>query len=62
MWHEWENWNAYRLLVGKPEGKRRTRRPKRSCVDNIKMNVVGIGWCGVDWIGLVQTGIGGELM
>jgi predicted small integral membrane protein len=46
--------NAYMLLVGKPEGKRPIGRPRRRSVDNIKMDLLGIGWVGVDWIGLAQ--------
>jgi hypothetical protein len=51
-----EKRNVFRLLVGKPEGKRpRSRsRSRRRLVDNIKMDLVQIGWGGVDWIGLVQ--------
>jgi hypothetical protein len=37
--------------VGKPEGKRPLGRPKR-WLDNIRMNLVGVGWGNVDWIGL----------
>jgi hypothetical protein len=44
----------YRLLVGKPEGKRALGRPSRRWVDNIKMDLLEIGWVGVDWIGLAQ--------
>jgi hypothetical protein len=47
-----EKRNLYRLLVGKPEGKRPLRRPIRSWVDNFKMDLVEIGLAGVDWIGL----------
>jgi hypothetical protein len=36
--------NAYRLLVGKPEGKRPVGRPRCRCVDNIKMDLLEIGW------------------
>jgi hypothetical protein len=46
--------NAYRLLVGKPEGKRPLGRPRRRWVDNIKMDLLEIGWGGVDWICLAQ--------
>jgi hypothetical protein len=46
--------NAYRLLVGMPEGKRPLGRPRRRCVDNIKIDLLEIGWGGVDWIGLAQ--------
>jgi hypothetical protein len=46
--------NAYRLLVGKPEGTRPLGRPRRMWVDNIKMNLLEIGWGGLDWIGLAQ--------
>jgi hypothetical protein len=49
-----EKRNVYRLLVGKPEGKRPLGRPRRRWVDNIKMDLVKIGCCGVDWIGLTQ--------
>jgi hypothetical protein len=46
--------NAYRLLVGKPEGKRPLGRPRRRWVDNIRMDLVEVGWGDVDWIGLAQ--------
>jgi hypothetical protein len=49
-----EKRNAYRLLVGKPEGKRPLGRPRRRSVDNIKMNLGETGWDGVDWMNLVQ--------
>jgi hypothetical protein len=45
----------YRLLVGKPEGKRPLGRPRRRWVDNIKMDLREIGWDGVDWIDLAQN-------
>jgi hypothetical protein len=45
---------VYRLLVGKLDGKRSLGRPRCRWVDNIKMDAVGIGWGGVDWIGLAQ--------
>jgi hypothetical protein len=40
--------NAYRILVGKPEGKRPLGRPRRRLVDNIKMDLREIGWDGMD--------------
>jgi hypothetical protein len=43
-----EKRNAYRLLVGKPEGKSPIGRPKRRRVDNIKMDLLEIGCGGVD--------------
>jgi hypothetical protein len=46
--------NAYRLFVGKPEGKRPLGRRRRRWVDNIKLDLAEIGWGGVDWIGLAQ--------
>jgi hypothetical protein len=49
-----EKRNAYRLLVGKPERKRSLGRPRRRLVVNIKMDLLEIGWGGVDWIGLAQ--------
>jgi hypothetical protein len=47
-----EKRNAYRILVGKPEGKRPLRRSRRRWVDNIKIGLRGIGWGGKDWIDL----------
>jgi hypothetical protein len=49
-----ENRNAYRLLVGKPEGKRPLGRPRRRWVDNIRMDLEEVGRGDVDWIGLAQ--------
>jgi hypothetical protein len=46
--------NAYRLLVGKPEGKRPLGRPRRKWMDNIKMDLGQVGCGDVDWIGLAQ--------
>jgi hypothetical protein len=45
---------AYRLFVGKPEGKKPLRRPRRRWVDNISMDLVEVGWGHVDRIGLAQ--------
>jgi hypothetical protein len=49
-----EKRNVYRLLVGKPEGKRPLGRTRRRWIDNIKMDLVEIGVSVVDWIGLAQ--------
>jgi hypothetical protein len=49
-----EKRNAYRLLVGKPEGRRPLRRPRRRWLDNIRMDLVEVGCGDVDWIGLAQ--------
>jgi hypothetical protein len=46
--------NAYRLLVGKPNGKRSLGRPRRRWVDDIRTDLVEAGWGDVDWIGLAQ--------
>jgi hypothetical protein len=43
-----EKKNAFRLLVVKPEGKRPLARQRRKWVDNIKMDLLEIGWGGVD--------------
>jgi hypothetical protein len=43
-----EKRNAYRMLVGKPEGKRPLGRPRRTWVDNIKMDLREIGFDGAD--------------
>jgi hypothetical protein len=51
-----EKRNAYRILVGKPEGKRRLGRKRHRWVDNItsKMNLREIGWDSMDWIDVAQ--------
>jgi hypothetical protein len=49
-----EKRNACRILVGKPEGKRPLGRPRRSLVDNTKMNLREIGWGGMVCIDLVK--------
>jgi hypothetical protein len=49
-----ERRNAYRILVGKLEGRRPLGRPRRRWVDNIKMYLREIGWDGTVWIGLSQ--------
>jgi hypothetical protein len=49
-----EKRNVYRLLVGKPEGKRPLERPRRRWIDNIKMDLLEEGLNVVDWIGLAQ--------
>jgi hypothetical protein len=49
-----EKRNAYRILVGKPEGKRRLGRRRSRWVDNIKMDLREIGWDGIDRIDLAQ--------
>jgi hypothetical protein len=49
-----EKRSPYRLLVGKPEEKRSLGRPRRWWVDNIRMDLVEVGWGDVDWIGLAQ--------
>jgi hypothetical protein len=47
-----EKRNAYRILVGKPQGKRPLGRPRRRWVDNIKMDLREVGWDVMDWIDL----------
>jgi hypothetical protein len=49
-----EKWSAYRLLVGKPEGKRPVGRPRRRWVNNIRMDRGEVGWGDEDWIGLAK--------
>jgi hypothetical protein len=49
-----EKRNAYRLLVGKPEGNKPLGRPRNRWVDNFRMHIVEVGWGDVGWIGLVQ--------
>jgi hypothetical protein len=49
-----EKRNVYKLLVGKPEGKRPLGRPRHRWMDNIKMDLLETGSTVVDWIGLAQ--------
>jgi hypothetical protein len=49
-----EKSNAYRILVGKPEGKRPLGRPRQSWEDNIKMDLGEVEWDGMDWIDVAQ--------
>jgi hypothetical protein len=46
-----EKRNAYRISVGNPEGKRQLERPRCRWVDNIKMDLRGMGWYGLDQSG-----------
>jgi hypothetical protein len=46
--------NTYKILVGKPEGKKLRERYRRRWEDNIKMDLTEIGWEVVDWVQLVQ--------
>jgi hypothetical protein len=48
-----ERRGIYRILVGKPEGKRPLGRPRRRLADNIKMDVQEVGCGCMDWIELV---------
>jgi hypothetical protein len=50
-----EKMNAYRILVGKPEGKRPLGRPSRRWKDNITTDLREIGWGGMHWIDLTQN-------
>jgi len=49
-----EKRGVYRVLVGKPEGKRLLGRPRHRWEDNIKMYLQEVGCGGMDWIELAQ--------
>jgi len=49
-----EERGVYRVLAGKPEGKRPMGRPRRRCVDNIRMDLQEVGCGYMDWTGLAQ--------
>jgi hypothetical protein len=49
-----EKRNAYKILVGKLEGKRPLGRPRRRWVGNIKMDLIEKGFYGMDWIDQAQ--------
>jgi hypothetical protein len=57
--HDGEKRNAYRLLVGNPEGRKPPERPRCGWVDNIRMDLGEVGWGDVDWL---RIGTGGELL
>jgi hypothetical protein len=46
--------NAYRILVGKPEGKRPLGRPRHGWKNDMKIDLKEIGWGGMYWIHLAQ--------
>jgi hypothetical protein len=54
-----EKRNVYRLLVGKPDGKRPLGRPRRRWVNNITKDLDGVMWTGLVWL---RIGTGGELL
>jgi len=49
-----ERRGVYRVLVGKPEGKRKLGGPRLRWEDNIKMDLQEVGCRGMDWIELAQ--------
>jgi hypothetical protein len=49
-----EERKVYKVLVGKPEGKRPLGRPRRRWEDGTRMDIRDIGWGSVDWIQLAQ--------
>ena len=49
-----EERGVYRVLLGKPEGRRPLGRPRRRWVDNIRMDLQEVGCGYMDWIGLAQ--------
>ena len=49
-----EERGVYRVLVGKPEGKRPLGRPRRRWVDNIRMDLQEVGYGYMDWVGRAQ--------
>jgi len=52
--HMGEERGVYRVLVGKPEGKRPLGKPRRRCEDNIKMDLQEVGFGSMDWMELAQ--------
>jgi hypothetical protein len=57
-----ETKNPYRILVAKPEGSWPLGRQIHASVDNIKVDLVDIGWGSEDWIGLARIDTSGELL
>ena len=54
MWRIWVRRGVYRVLVGKPEGKRPLGRPRHRWVDNIGNDLQEVGCEHMDWFGLAQ--------
>jgi hypothetical protein len=54
MYLGWGGGGVYRVLVGKPEGKRLHGRPRRRWEDNIMMDLQEVGCGGIDWIELAH--------
>jgi hypothetical protein len=50
---------VYKVLVGKPEGKRPLERPRHRWKDGIKMDIREIGWQGLEWITWLRIGTSG---
>jgi hypothetical protein len=50
----WERRGVYKVLMGKPDGKKPLGRPRRRWEDNIKMDLQAVGCEGIDWIELAQ--------
>jgi hypothetical protein len=57
-----ETRNAYRILVGKPEGKRPLGRPRCRRVNDIKRDLRERGWDGIDWIDLAPDRTSGGFL
>jgi len=62
MWHVWARRKVYRVLVGRPEGKRPLGRPRRRQNNNINVSLQEMRWGA--WTGLLElsTGTGGKLL
>jgi hypothetical protein len=54
MWHAWERRKVYKVLVGKPEGKRALGRPRHKWKNGIRIDLRETGWGSVEWIQLAQ--------
>ena len=54
MWRVWGEEGWYRVLVGKPEGRRPLGRPRRIWEDNIRMGLQEVGCGSMNWIKLAQ--------
>ena len=50
----WERRGVYRVMVGKPEGKRPLGRPWRRWEENVKLDLQEVGWGGMDFIDLAE--------
>jgi hypothetical protein len=59
MWHVWGTEDAYRVLLGKPDGNSSLGRPRNRWEDNINLDLQEMEWGGMDWLLWLRIGTDG---